>query len=82
MIDHSDDLSRLSALVSLLTESAPNGRWKDEPLFIKWRKSRYSLSLGEFVNLTIFLEREWRQIVEARKYVQLDLLGGANEQNL
>lgn len=73
MIDQSDDLARVSALVSLLRDSNPNGRWKDDPLFTKWRKSRYSLSLGEFVNLTIFLEREWRQIVEAKKYVQTNL---------
>ena len=78
-IDHSDALGKVSALVKLLADSDPNGKWQDNEHLKKWRKSRYSLSLGESVQMTAFLEREWNQIVEARKYVQLDMLGGANE---
>ena len=53
IIDYSDELGRVSALVSLLTDLDPNGKWKNDAIYKKWRRSRYSLTQRQFLGCVI-----------------------------
>lgn len=86
-IDHSDRLGKVQALVAILREWAPEptAEWCSHALFKKWQTRRYSLTTKEFGTLERFLERQ-HKVIECQKYaknyVQIDLFGGGDEQNL
>ncbi len=78
-IDHSDELGRISALISLLNDFDPDGRWKSHSLFKRWRKSRYLLTESELRTMTTFLDVRWSQVKpqpNAKVYEQMNLFGG------
>ncbi len=78
-IDHSDELARIGALISLLDDFDPDGRWKSHSLVKRWRKSRYSLVESELKPMTTFLEAKWGQVKpqpNAKVYEQMNLFGG------
>ncbi len=76
IIDHSDELGRMSALVSLLTDFDPDGQWQRDATYKKWKRSRYSLTRNQFLTLSVFLETEWERVKPkpgAKTYVQTNL---------
>lgn len=77
IIDYSDKLGRVSALVLLLTDFDPDGQWQRNAIYKKRKRSRYSLTQNQFLALSVFLETEWERVQPkpgAKTYVQINLL--------
>lgn len=51
MSDRINAIAHLSVLRDVLSDLDPHGEWQIEPLYLKWRENRYSLSQGEFFHL-------------------------------
>ncbi len=82
MTDHSSAIAGLRAYLEVVSDLEPEGEWQHNPLVQKYQRSHYSLTHGEVKDLQSFLLKELQRIHEetvARKYHQLDLLGGGND---
>jgi hypothetical protein len=66
-IDHSDRIAAESALIRLLTDLDPDGRWQSHALYQRRRQRRYSgLTIGEMDQLIGYLEECREQLTPAQ----------------